>query len=292
MSAGDAKIIGWQGSPAYREITAPTVESEPLTGGQSKRTLRRTLLCRRVDVLAVIQGLTHERATLSISVPTGSGTSTTVSYGAGWTLKTYSEVPHGKYFSEINLAYEKTAITAFEIGLPSGITMTGSGGIGQIKYGTNILFTFNSGASDTGEGWDAVEFIAFTNDYHTSVLKTQETKTSGGGLGTVSREYAVTNTEQAIKGVYLKYNGAVVHRLTPSLADYSALGLTFQNTWTSGHSTGGPDAQPFEAFVQHSEEVINYEALKKYIYWETTGTTVNLMFWNLPVLQFDVGGLS
>jgi len=207
------KVLGWSGgSGSYKEVKAPQVSVKiagaDATGLTLKKVLTRTLLCPSANTAAVVQSLQTANVTISAPVPDGAGGTSTVSFGGGWSLVDYAESPVSKFFSELRVQYEKETTSIFDLGLPAGLSMTGENGVGTVSYNGTTLLTFNSGAEESGAGWQLEHIPAFTS----------------GGVFTdriaPSAPSTAYDTRQSFSGIRITYNRAEVLRFLPHPSDF------------------------------------------------------------------------
>ena len=314
MGAGDLIIIGWDGTPLYKEVTAPAVAYEPSKAANKdytvKKTLNRILNCRKVDVQEVIAGLTFDNVSIDYDSPNNGGGYTNIDYGAGWTLKTFGEAASslGNYFAELNLRYEKSEVTKFYAGLPTGITMGGSGGIGFIKYLGNVLYEFDSQFQENGSGWNVVEVKSFdvekfkqgysfkrTDAYYVyNEYGHSKAELYKSGYHTASF-WGIRNP-QSINGCKLQYNGYTAIVLMPELSDYQDLGYER----TASYATGTEQSIQRNNNGDVIQEAINTVTKIHFKYlelppttlqWYVDGSIIKLTFQGITLFEWDVTGL-
>ena len=307
MSAGDLKILGWfgDGGEQYKVVEAPSVEYVPtVTSGikRLKKTLDISYVVPTYLKQSVIQGLQVDNASVSVESPTDkSGTMGTVSYGGGWTLVRLSTPAHDKANSRLNIHYEKDITMEFEIGLPTGITMTGENGIGYIKYLGNTLFSFDSGNTEGSNEWGHVPHEAFDNvTYVQTSYTTQSTKEYDGveyeNNGFVS--YARPKTEQAMC-CSLMFNGVKIKKVDSTTENYQTLGFGATGTSSTRYFSSGiwaADGTPLKATYNYqssrSYEYIDLDSVYKGLKWNRTGNIITLKFWEITLFEWDVTGLT
>jgi len=295
MAAGDLIVLGWDGSPIFKEVIAPALSYEPSRRNDSndvvKKTLKRVLHCRKVDVQTVLQALTAQNAVITYDMPNNGGGTTAIGYGGGWKLKRYEEAANlggQNYFTELNLSYEKEGVTAFELGLPTDLTMTGSGGVGYIKYDGNILLQFNSETDDYGSEWGISEFPAFSNTTYKQVVV--HSSTGGSSFPSAINE--------DVPGVAITFNGKTVKRIIPTKTDYSNLGLLLDGTYCESvfenavkDDDGNIVTEGYSRFSSTPYTYVDFDSIYKGLRWQVSGTVIKLLFWEITVFEWDIAGL-
>jgi len=153
MSAGDVLFVGWTGGdPQYKEL-APQVELEPSAGGA--RVIKRVTinrLCFDKDKQAVVQGLPNGNAVIKSNYVDTDGSVKDQFLGGGYTLISVSNAPVGVGYSRVSAVYQKTVDSAFEIGLPPGLSFTCTNGKCQITYNGTLLEEIDSGTGECTSG--------------------------------------------------------------------------------------------------------------------------------------------
>jgi hypothetical protein len=160
MSAGDVKFIGWTGTtPRYQELPA-SISYEPITesvpGEIPERVnfvwkkITRRLICHDRDKQAVLQGLQFVDDALTTVSIDANGASQTVNLGGGWGLYVIADSPYATGMSVITASYRKKAATAFDFGLPTGLTIECAGNATQIKYLSHVLESIDAGTGACG----------------------------------------------------------------------------------------------------------------------------------------------
>ena len=305
MAAGDLVLIGWDGSPLYKEVTAPTVAYEPLkrneSGDSVKKTVNRILHCRKKDVQTVLQGIIPTNATISYDSPDNGGGTTTVSYGSGWQLKQYGEAASalGNYYAEINLTYEKTGVTAFELGLPTGLTMNGAAGIGYIKYLGNVLFEFDSAGDDLGNMWGISELVSFIDKVYYERFSFSDSYTDNfGNEWPSSGSSSAASKDVPIMSCVVSFNGKAVKKIVSDIESYRDLDLTIQESLNTGYPSRTITREDGSKYTYPSaSRTINFEhvdldSVYKGLRWSVSGNIIKLLFWEITIFQWDVTGLT
>ena len=262
MGAGDLIVLGWNGSPAYKEVVAPSVSYEPVYNDETfiklTKKLTRKLDCRTKDVQTIIATLSVLNNDISFDAPTSGGGTTTISYGSGWKMTSYSEAPSGNnYFSEINISYEKEIVSAFDVDIPAGLTMINDGGIGYIKYLTHTLFQFNPGVVDNGKGWQTDMFLEISDNHFIENSRLAPT-------GVVNSSRRINNN---FDGVDVRFNGVLVKKVVPIAEDLTVghieyktrLGRAVSGNLTGYNDDGSPiySGYTYEAAVAATKKAYN-----------------------------------
>lgn len=160
------KILGWYGyqddAQYYHEKSLPTVSYERV-GGQNgflniRKVLTRTLYCAKANTPTVLQSLGNENTDiLSLGVIDKDGNVGEISYGSGWEMRSVNTSSLDIAFDLISISYQKEVTSAFEFGLPIGVTITCSAGVASLKYNGHTLETWTSGTGRCGKGLVAVD---------------------------------------------------------------------------------------------------------------------------------------
>jgi len=295
MSAGDLKIVGWfgDGGDQYKAIEAPSVEYVPTTvnGIKSiKKALDVGYVVPTYLKQTVIQGLQVDNVSVSVDAPNDkSGTMAAISYGGGWTLVRLSTPQFDEANSRLNIHYEKEITIEFEIGLPTGLTMTGALGVGYIKYLGNTLLEFDTGDTNGSNEWGHSPFASFVNTTYKQYGSSSE-------KGSLTEHIAVYND---VMSCAITFNGKTLKKITTSLEDYRALDLvvsTFYNNHFTSYIVRDEDGNITSSGTSSTTtvdyEYVDLNGIYKGLRWNKTGNVITLKFWEITLFEWDVTGLT
>jgi len=161
MSAGNVKFIGWTGSATTFTELEPTISYEPLQSlsrfaelevNRIAKKITRRLICFSQHKQTIITSLSVINATITSNYIDANGAIQTADYGSGWKLLTLDEAQYRPGYTILTIVYYKAVARIFEMGLPTGVSVTCAAGTAAIRFNGAVREQFASNTGSCGEG--------------------------------------------------------------------------------------------------------------------------------------------